>query len=111
MYFVYSTEGKAPLSCLDTGSLAVACTYRHVNMTRREAEHRIYRYASSDNGASIAPNIIVVTKEGGWRVLLSYEEFFRRDTQRYIDEIMSGRRLPYSSTELKDLEELQRQGQ
>ena len=108
-YYIYSVGGKDP-SLVREGSMGAACAHRYGGMSRKEAERLIYRFANSDNGASIAPNIIVVTKEGGWRVLLSYEEFFRRETQRYIDEIMSGRRLPYSSTELKDLEELQRQG-
>ena len=109
MYFVYSIEGTIP-TLLGKGSMAIACSHRHTSMTRREAERRVYKYASTDNGASIAPNVIAVTQEGGWRVLLSYEEFFRRDTERYIDEIKSGQRNPDYPTELEDLEELQKQG-
>lgn len=109
MYYVYAIGGKTPV-LLEKGSMAAACAHRHVNMTRREAERRVYRYASTDNGAAIAPNVIVVTQEGGWRVLLTYEEVFQRDTHRYIDEIKSGKRSPDYPTELEDLEELQKQG-
>lgn len=108
-YYIYSVGGKDP-SLVREGSMGAACAHRYGGMSRKEAERLIYRFANSDNGASIAPNIIVVTKEGGWRILLPYEEFFRRDTELRIRDIKSGRRCPDYAEELGELEELQRQG-